>query len=122
VVLRGAAVAVAVVQIKARAEPGDEQVTVVFELTPPDASIGKYMVLCTTTTGKAIKSKKVGNPWAVIKGLTNGERYLFVVAVLDAARVRYDAPTTLSAVPGESSARALTRRAYCPSPLLVQTK
>lgn len=81
-------------------EPGDQQVTVSFALTPPDTSIGKFMVLCTTVGGKAIKSKKVGNPLAVIKGLTNGERYLFIVAVQDAARVRYDAPTMLSTIPG----------------------
>jgi len=89
------------IQINARVEPGDQQVTVSFELTPPDTSIGKFMVLCTTVGGKAIKSKKVGNPMAVVKGLTNGERYLFIVAVQDAARVRYDAPTTLSTIPGE---------------------
>lgn len=39
-------------------------------------------------------------PLVAIKGLTNGVRYLFVLAVIDAARNRYDAPSTLCAVPG----------------------
>lgn len=31
-----------------------------FEVSPPDAALSKYIVLCTTPSGKAIKSKKVG--------------------------------------------------------------
>jgi hypothetical protein len=47
------------VQITARAEAGHEQVCIRFEVSPPDAAVSKYMVLCTTASGKAIKSKKV---------------------------------------------------------------
>lgn len=46
-------------QITARAEAGHEQVCIRFEVSPPDAAVSKYMVLCTTASGKAIKSKKV---------------------------------------------------------------